>query len=182
MAITLNGTTGITTPGDTVSGNLSVTGNITSKTTTTDNSTYPIYMKNSTDSTVGFFRSDGNLNTGTLSNSPYNNTTTAPPNMYVSSSGDILRSTSTAGQIYTGSDANLTDYPIGTVISVNYGYSTGRQSNRNQTQTIYLASADASYFTVSGTMTAGAALSGTWRARGQCSDFDNGFQLFQRTA
>jgi len=166
----------------TFSNTLTVNRDIISKTTTTDNSTYPIYMKNSADSTVGFFRSDGNFNTGTLSNAPYNNTTTAAPNMYVSSSGDILRSTSTAGQIYTGSDANLTDYPIGTVISVNYGYSTGRQSNRNQTQTIYLASADASYFTVSGTMTAGAALSGTWRARGQCSDFDNGFQLFQRTA
>ena len=98
VAVSTNGTERlrIDSSGNLLVGTTSATGKITSKTTTTDNTTYPIYMQNSDGSVVGFFRSDGNLNTGTLSNAPYNNTTTAAPNMYVSSSGDILRSTTPA--------------------------------------------------------------------------------------
>lgn len=84
----------IDTSGNLLVGTTSASGRITSKTTTTDNTTYPIFLQNSAGSTVGFFRSDGNLNTGTLAASPYNNTTAAAANMYVSPSGDVLRSTS----------------------------------------------------------------------------------------
>ena len=84
----------IDSSGNLLVGTASAVGRITSKTTTTDNTTYPIYLQNSAGSTVGFFRSDGNFNTGALSASPYNNTTASAANMFVSSSGDILRSTS----------------------------------------------------------------------------------------
>jgi hypothetical protein len=84
----------IDSSGNALIGTTTAVGRITSKTSTTDNTTYPLYMQNSVASTVAFFRSDGNFNTGTLSNSPYNNTTGAAANMYVSSSGDVLRSTS----------------------------------------------------------------------------------------
>ena len=98
--LTVTGTSTLT--GNVLVGTITGSGRITSKTTTTDNTTYPLYMQNSAGSVVGFFRSDGNFNTGALSNAPYNNTTTAAPNLYVSSSGDVLRSTAVVGGITQG--------------------------------------------------------------------------------
>lgn len=74
---------------------------------------------------------------------------------------------------YTGSSANETDLPIGSVIIVQVD----SVADRNESKTIYRAgTTDYQTSSVGGTV-----LSGTWRARGRISS-SPGIQMFQRTA
>lgn len=82
---------------------------------------------------------------------------------------------------YTGSAVDNTNFPIGSIIAVGVGANT---VNRNATppDPIRIFGAGTDRFVLTG---AYPALSGTWRARGQCGTYSSGssyFQLFQRTA
>lgn len=59
-------------------------------------SDYSFRAKNSGGSDILGARNDGQIYTGTLSKSPYNNTTASAANMFVSSGGTLFRSTSSA--------------------------------------------------------------------------------------
>ena len=83
----------------------------------------------------------------------------------------------TAAEVYTGSTQDETNLPIGHVIAA---YING-WNNRNQSTTLRLHSQPMSYCTDSFS-SAGAALAGTWRARGVVSTDGSGIQLWQRTA
>ena len=65
-----------------------------SKSSTSDNSTYPLILQNSSGSFLFFVRSDGYTNTGTAAQSPYNQTVGSAANTYIHSDGSLQRSTS----------------------------------------------------------------------------------------
>ena len=65
-----------------------------SKSSTSDNSTYPLIIQNSSGSFLFFVRSDGYTNTGTAAQSPYNQTVGSAANTYIHSDGSLQRSTS----------------------------------------------------------------------------------------
>jgi ribosomal protein S8 len=65
-----------------------------SKSSTADNSTYPLLVQNSSGSFLFFVRSDGYTNTGTAAQSPYNQTVGSAANTYIHSDGSLQRSTS----------------------------------------------------------------------------------------
>lgn len=75
---------------------------------------------------------------------------------------------------YTGSSYTNTSFPVGTILAVQ---ANGIYVVRNESKTIYLAASSARFV-----LTAeGAALSGTWRQRGDCAANLQAF-LFQRVA
>ena len=76
-------------------------------------------------------------------------------------------------KVYTGSDVNNLNFPIGTCVMV---ANNGMTHNKNQSNDIRLGSATEFYSSAGG----GVALSGTWRARGWVSAGNP--YLFQRTA
>lgn len=76
---------------------------------------------------------------------------------------------------YTGSDAGLLDYPIGTIVLV---FTATNIYARNSTTQIVVSSGSTSAFTDTAP---GSALNGTWRARGRLFISSNGYHLFQRT-
>lgn len=78
----------------------------------------------------------------------------------------------TAAEVYAGSSASLTDYPIGTILLVR-----GLFLTRNAAATVYLSGSSAEF---SGT--GSTALTGTWRARGFVSAGSDQFQLMQRVS
>ncbi len=80
---------------------------------------------------------------------------------------------SIAQDIYTGTSAGNTSFPIGTVILAYGGCIT---YNRASTTTIFHSSAGNADFGYS----AGVAITGTWRARGSYNS--SGLTLWQRTA
>ena len=63
---------------------------------TADASTYNIIFRNSDSTNLFYIRNDGIFNSGLASGSPYNLTTAVAANMYVNSSGNVYRSTSSA--------------------------------------------------------------------------------------
>ncbi|MQW85765.1 hypothetical protein [Sinorhizobium saheli] len=78
-----------------------------------------------------------------------------------------------AAEVYTGTSATNTNYPVGTYILAQ-----DAGTNRNASSPVYYNSGDSIRFnTVSGT-----ALSGTWRARGYEDQSGARATLFQRTA
>jgi hypothetical protein len=80
-----------------------------------------------------------------------------------------------ASEVYTGSTRDQTSFPLGHIVQVQ-GTST---RSRNAAFTVYLSSTNTDmYFDSSG----GAALSGTWRARGAYTISGNKFTLAQRVA
>lgn len=82
-----------------------------------------------------------------------------------------------ASEVYTGSNASNTNYPIGTVL---FAYSGNVNRARNEATTVRLVTDDTGGFTLSGS---GSALSGTWRCRGQSPGSDGGaYTLVQRVA
>jgi hypothetical protein len=81
------------------SGNVGIGGTysgarVFSKSSTTDSTTYPLLTQNSAGSFLFFVRSDGYTNTGTASQSPYNQTVGSAANTYIHSDGSLQRSTS----------------------------------------------------------------------------------------
>lgn len=78
-----------------------------------------------------------------------------------------------AYDVYTGSDAANTSFPIGTLLTV----TNAGTINRCASATVRLSSPDSQFYTTGG---AASALSGTWRQRG-CSSSDAVYQ-FQRVA
>ena len=64
------------------------------KSTSTTSSTYPFFLFNSANTGVFHVRSDGYVNTGATTASPYNLTTASAANMFVDSGGGLNRSTS----------------------------------------------------------------------------------------
>lgn len=62
--------------------------------TTTDSSSYPIYLENSAPTALFYIRGDGYFVTGSGSLSPYNYTTGLGANVYIDGTGGLLRSTS----------------------------------------------------------------------------------------
>jgi hypothetical protein len=91
MALNTNGDFGI---GDSLSGY-----RLAIKTGDSTASTYATLMRNSSSTNLFAVRSDGYFSTGTAAISPYNNTTTSAPNVYVDSGGQLFRSTATSGGI-----------------------------------------------------------------------------------
>lgn len=73
-----------------------------------------------------------------------------------------------AAEVYTGSSANNTNYPIGTVLLV---LSRGVNRARNETVNVTISTSDNGTFEIGGS---GASLSGTWRSRGQSLGSDGG--------
>ena len=82
------------------SGNLLIGGNpgsnirLYSKAIDATSSNYGIYIQNTTPADLLWIRNDGVFNTGNAPSSPYNATTASAANVFVSSSGQLQRSTS----------------------------------------------------------------------------------------
>jgi len=82
-----------------------------------------------------------------------------------------------AAEVHTGSIASATNYPIGTPLLV---LSRGVNAARNETVNVTISTSDNGTFEIAG---GGAALSGTWRSRGQSPGSDGGaYTLVQRVA
>lgn len=78
--------------------------------------------------------------------------------------------------IYTGSSSGNTDFPIGHIILM---YTDGSTVNRNASGSPCLSAIDSRFYRQVGDSGAGAALAGTWRARGSLGD---DYVLVQRVA
>jgi hypothetical protein len=79
-----------------------------------------------------------------------------------------------AAEVYTGSNASETNYPIGTVLFVALG---GTRPDNNSTTTVRLSGTNG--FVIEGTTTA---LGGTWRARGGFTASGDRFGIYQKVA
>lgn len=76
--------------------------------------------------------------------------------------------------VYTGSNQDETNFPVGhTLVATNSG------ATRNQTNGVFLRTSSAAQYVTSGSPTAGAQLAGTWRHRGQDAD---SWAQYQRVA
>lgn len=81
--------------------------------------------------------------------------------------------------VYTGSDASLTNYPVGTVLFV---LSNGVNLSRNEASSVHISTGDVSNFVLPGA-NQGSQLSGVWRCRGQSSGASGGdYSLMQRVS
>lgn len=90
---------------------------------------------------------------------------------------DDFKKTFEVSGFYTGSNANLTDYPVGTIIYVRRDSATA--INRNQTGNVYYRGAESRSY--SRAPTGNTQLSGTWASRGDDGDA-SGFLLMQKIA
>jgi hypothetical protein len=98
--------------------------------------------------------------------------------------GTITTSGTIAVDIYTGTTANNTSYPIGSYVAV---YSGITQRVANSSTTIFSPSTSGGFFGTSSTGSGSSALAGTWRARGESGGEEVGcsfllYYLYQRTA
>lgn len=84
----------IDSSGNLLVGTTSANGRIAGQSSTATNGSYAFYLTNSATTTLFYVRGDGLVMTGSASSSPYNNTTASAANVYVDSSGFLLRSTS----------------------------------------------------------------------------------------
>jgi hypothetical protein len=168
MTITLNGSTGINTPADTVTGNVTIGGTLAVTGATTVGGTSVVAVAPGT---------NGNI----LTSNGSAWTSAAPAGGGVTSAvaGNGITVSAATGAVtisqdfYTGTNAANTSYPISSYILVD-----GTTRTIAASSTIYIDGNDNTRFGAAGSTS----LTGTWRSRGTLySDGRNGV-VFQRTA